>query len=102
MSSLTPIRLDEIGGTERGTSMIEMLCGAAGAAVVLLSFYFGFRFGCSFSHATPAADELSEDEKEEIMKERKRLIAEQNAFTDMMGYNANVAYGIAAKEVRNE
>ena len=82
--------------------MIEMLCGAAGAAVVLLSFYFGFRFGRTMTTAAPAAEPLTEDEKNEIVLERKRLIAEQNAFSSMMGYNANVAYGIATKDEKNE
>lgn len=81
--------------------MIEMLCGVVGAAVVLISFYAGFRFG-SKSAVVPTK-ELTTEEKQAIAKEREMLIREQDAFSRLMGYNTAVAYDTAAKgEITNE
>ena len=42
--------------------------------------------------------EPGEEEIERIRKEREDLIASQNAFRAMMGYNADIAYGISAED----
>lgn len=77
--------------------MIEMLYGLLGAAMGLAFFAVGFWFGRKSAGGgkTTGADEYqpTEEEKAAIEAERDRLRSEQNAFHDLLGYNADVAYG---------
>lgn len=80
--------------------MNEVLLGLLGAALGLAFFACGFFFGRK-SCAHPAAvgytgatkAEPTEEEKAAVERERERLRDEQNAFHDLLGYNADVAYG---------
>ena len=80
---------------------MEILLGLLGAALGLAFFASGFYFGKK--SAAPKAVEFTgaikaqptEEEEAAIEKERERLRSEQNAFHDLLGYNADVAYGRA-------
>lgn len=78
--------------------MIEMLCGLLGAALGLAFFAAGFCFGRKSvgSGKITGADKYqpTEDELAEQEKVRERLRQEQEAFHDLVGYSADVAYGI--------
>lgn len=81
--------------------MNEVLLGLLGAALGLAFFACGFYFGRK--SAIPKAEEFTgaikseptEEEKAEIEKERARLKSEQNAFHNLLGYSADVAYGVS-------
>lgn len=45
-----------------------------------------------------AAEGPSSEELERARREREELIASQKAFQAMMGYNADIAYGIASDD----
>lgn len=81
--------------------MNEVLLGLLGAALGLAFFACGFYFGRKAIQVVPRAEEFTganlseptEEEKAAIEEERDRLRSEQNAFHDLLGYNADVAYG---------
>lgn len=84
--------------------MINALYGALGAVLVLLLFaagvYVGYRLHRRYmeheasKRPTPIAPEE---------QERRRLIEDQKAFRDMMGYNAEMAFGVSvAPDFRDE
>ena len=81
--------------------MNEVLLGLLGAALGLAFFACGFYFGRKTVQVVPRAEEFTgaimpeptEEEKAAIEEERDRLRSEQNAFHDLLGYNADVAYG---------
>ena len=83
--------------------MNEVLLGLLGAALGLTFFACGFWMGRR-SIGVPKANEFTgaiqvqptEEEKAQIEKERARLRSEQNAFHDLLGYNADVAYGVVS------
>ena len=82
--------------------MNEVLLGLLGAALGLAFFACGFYFGRKSAALPKAAEftgaimpEPTEAEKAAIEKERERLRSEQNAFHDLLGYNADIAYGLA-------
>ena len=80
--------------------MIEMLCGLLGAALGLAFFAAGFWFGrkSAVGKEITSADKYppSEEELAEQERQRERLRQEQEAFHDLVGYSADVAYGIRA------
>ena len=80
--------------------MIEMLCGLLGAALGLAFFAAGFWFGrksMGNGKVTGATEyQPSEEELAEQERQRERLRQEQEAFHDLVGYSADVAYGIRA------
>lgn len=73
--------------------MIYVLGGALGAVLVLLLFAAGVYVGVKIERhqATMAQPEVKVETPAEA--ERKRLIAEQKAFSTLMNYNADMAYG---------
>lgn len=81
--------------------MNEVLLGLLGAALGLAFFACGFYFGRKARTVPARAEEYTganlseptEEEKAAIEAERDRLRSEQNAFHDLLGYNADVAYG---------
>ena len=78
--------------------MTSVLLGLLGAALGAVFFMVGFWFGAKSSKvqiqsAALALNEPSEAEQAEIEKMRDRLRQEQEAFHDLLGYNADVAYG---------
>lgn len=70
--------------------MIDLLLGLLGAALGAVFFIAGFTVGRK-SVAPPRPVENREERDEET--ERERLREEQRAFHDLLGYNADVAYG---------
>ena len=86
--------------------MNEVLLGLLGAALGLAFFACGFYFGSHVgrkSADSPKAAEITgaikleptAEEKAQIEEERERLRSEQNAFHNLLGYNASVAYGVS-------
>lgn len=75
--------------------MIELLCGMLGVVMALgvfaLGFFVGQRFQKPASAEKPGPDE---DEVERIRRERERMEKEQAAFRALVGYSADVAYGL--------
>lgn len=65
------------------------------ALVFINGVLIGYAFGGSGNRAkAPESKPISEAEAEKIRKEREELEAQQKAFKDMMGYNADIAYGV--------
>jgi len=62
-----------------------------GAAIGVVAGYF--IWGKPKPAVQPAEDR-TEEELEKARKEREELIASQKAFQRMMGYNADIAYGV--------
>ena len=78
--------------------MTSVLLGLLGAALGAVFFMVGFWFGrksivTSKVPLQMSLNEPSEAEQAEIEKMRDRLRQEQEAFHDLLGYNADVAYG---------
>lgn len=46
----------------------------------------------------PVEQRPADDELERARKEREELMASQKAFQSMMGYNADIAYGINSED----
>lgn len=80
--------------------MTSILLGLLGAALGAVFFIAGFLFGRKTAaiHTAPAAPQYEPTEADlaEIEKQRDRLRQDQEAFHDLMGYSADVAYGVKA------
>ena len=77
--------------------MLNIVYGALGMILVLLLFAAGMYVGYKLN-ARKVADEAVKARKPETPAEaeRRRLIEDQNAFRQMMGYSAEVAYGMTS------
>lgn len=71
---------------------MELVIGLLGAVICIGSFVGGVLFGRTLSK--PSVSIITDEEKKAIQLERERLIDEQNAFKDLMNYNADIAYNI--------
>lgn len=79
------------------TSILLGLLGAAlGAAFFIVGFLFGRRTAPTIIAPQAKEYEPSEADLAEIEKQRDRLRQDQEAFHDLMGYSADVAYGTRA------
>jgi hypothetical protein len=72
--------------------MTEILLGFVGALALLILLFCGglvgwFAHKTFIKHTTPTAEPLTE-------KERRKLIAEQQAWNQMQNYNLETAYGM--------
>ena len=72
--------------------MTEILLGFVGALALLILLFCGgllgwFAHKTFIKHTTPTAEPLAE-------KERRKLIAEQQAWNQMQNYNLETAYGM--------
>lgn len=72
--------------------MTEILLGFVGALALLILLFCGglvgwFAHKTFTKHTTPTAEPLTE-------KERRKLIAEQQAWKQMQNYNLETAYGM--------
>lgn len=82
--------------------MESFIFGCIGAIAVI--FLFGIGVSCGIWYARKKSNvpvvehEMTKDEAEQVMVERRRMVAQQKAFQAMQGYNAEHAYGIAAME----
>lgn len=66
--------------------------------VLVLGLQLGLVLAYFFWRSKPTAEapakDPTEEELEQARKEREELIRSQEAFQRMMGYNADIAYGI--------
>ena len=75
--------------------MSGLLYGAAGALAVLMLLFLGGFLGWKIHDTVQkyrgicAAEEMTQEQ-------RRQLIAQQRAFEEMLGYNQDMAYGMAA------
>jgi uncharacterized membrane protein len=76
---------------------MELLMGMTGALLILGGFFLGL--GLGREHRDEKKEGYREARSaEEIAKERRRLIEDQEAFRQQMEYNADVAYGMSGNE----
>lgn len=71
--------------------IIDLLCVLVGIGIFVLGFWLGKEMN---KPKTPVLTEPTEDELNQIMEERRRIIEEQKAFRELMNYNADTAYGV--------
>jgi hypothetical protein len=77
------------------------ILGMIGALVGIGLFMFGFYFGKSiYETKLPDPAEPTPEEVKAIQEERDRLIKEQEAFRDLVNYNAATAYGITGDSLK--
>lgn len=75
--------------------MIEWIAGMAGAVIGIALFLSGFLLG---RRALPGEKRFPAETREAentALTERNRLAEQQQAFQELMGYSADVAYGRA-------
>lgn len=75
--------------------MLEMFLGTAGMLLVLTAFVAGFMFAKQIevkAESIKTAD--AEMTPEEAEKQRKAMLAEQEAFREQMSYGVEAAYRI--------
>lgn len=83
--------------------METVIAGFAGFIAAFIVFAIGFVFGRKTAQpGAPVRLEMSDVELEQIKKQREALEAEQNAFLDLCGYNADVAYGLTSFPIGGE
>lgn len=77
-----------------------MIIGMIGALVGVGLFVFGFFLGKELCHPKKVdLSEPTEDELQQIQEERRRLIQDQEAFRELMNYNADIAYKVSATDM---
>lgn len=82
--------------------MTSIFLGLMSAGVGLFLFAAGVYVGRKFfRRAEPVAPEMAgaclgedDEDPEAVRSQRERLMEEQRAFHDLLGYNASVAYGV--------
>ncbi len=72
--------------------IVGLLSAVLGVGLFLSGFWFG-KVVFESKQPVVSVSEPSEEEMREIREERERLIAEHNAFKDLMSYGAEQAYG---------
>ena len=90
--------------------MIEIILGLLGALLGAGLFALGYVFGrktCVLGRGEPAKPqvvfpELSEEEIRRREEARERLEEEQKAFSTLMSYNVNDAYGFNLEDLNRE
>jgi hypothetical protein len=76
---------------------MELLMGMTGALLILGGFFLGLGLGRGTRDEKKEGCRESRS-AEEIARERRRMIEEQEAFRQQMEYNADVAYGMSGTE----
>ena len=74
--------------------MNEFLYLISGALVALAFFFAGYFFGRRGAVMDEKTSFLSKQERERILRQRRTLEEEQEAFSMLIGYNPSVAYGM--------
>ena len=76
--------------------MVNILCGLIGVIFAVGLLVVGFWLGVKYEAGRkPEPAAITDAEAERIEKERERLEKEQEAFWQLIGYSADVAYGAA-------
>ena len=79
---------------------METIFGLIGALVGIGIFMFGFWFGReTYKPKKTETADPTEDELNRIQEERRRFIEDQQAFRELMNYNADMAYGVTGNNV---
>lgn|GEM_PF-2894825 len=75
---------------------MEFIYGIAGFLFGIGAFFLGVYVGqkAPFSIGAKPKEEEPETDLERALRERRELQAEQDAFRQLVGYNADVAYGL--------
>lgn len=77
---------------------MEIVFGLAGVLLGICLFVLGFFMGRKTAapvRVEPAPEVLSKAERDRIEKERRELEEDQRAFRQLVGYSADIAYGLA-------
>lgn len=77
-------------------ALLGLLCSLLGIGLFVLGFWFGKEM--SQPKKVEAADP-TEEELHQIQEERRRLIEDQEAFRNLMNYNADMAYGVTGNNL---
>ena len=76
-----------------------VVVGMLGVLLGIGLFLLGFFLGSKLTRPVEKQQaELTPEEVRAIREERLRLIAEQDAFKDLMSYNVTTAYELSAEE----
>ena len=79
---------------------METIFGLIGALVGIGIFMFGFWFGReTYKPKKTETADPTEDELNRIQEERRRFLEDQEAFRNLMNYNADMAYGVTGNNV---
>ena len=77
--------------------MLHFALGALGFIFAWAIFYLGYRAGLASRAPTKVSaieiEPPTDEELSQLEAEREKLRQDQAAFHDLMGYNADVAYG---------
>ena len=77
-------------------ALLGLLCSLLGIGLFVLGFWFGKEMGQPKKVETA---DPTEEELHQIQEERRRLIEDQEAFRNLMNYNADMAYGVAGNNL---
>ena len=79
---------------------MEIIIGMLGAFVGVGIFVFGFWLGKEMNKPKKVdPSEPTEDELNRIQEERRRFLEDQEAFRNLMNYNADMAYGVTGNNL---
>lgn len=83
---------------------MSFVYGVLGAVLVVAVFVGGFLCGrkLTFPEQAERVSEADRELTETERRERDRLVAEQDAFRQMMSYTADTAYGVTAPTLEEE
>ena len=77
-------------------ALLGLLCSLLGIGIFVLGFWFGKEVGQPKKVVTA---DPTEEEMNQIQEERRRLIEDQEAFRNLMNYNADMAYGVTGNKL---
>ena len=77
-------------------ALLGLLCSLLGIGLFVLGFWFGKEMGQPKKVETA---DPTEEELHQIQEERRRLIEDQEAFRNLMNYNADMAYGVTGNNL---
>jgi hypothetical protein len=83
---------------------MEFLYGLAGFLLGVGSFFLGFYVGKTTARPVKRAPEkdVTEAEIKRAKREREELEADQRAFRALVGYSADVAYGLTEFQLESD
>lgn len=75
--------------------MTDILCGMAGAVLVLAAFFAGAYISSRHSAKRAAECAAADDDAAEQERAERRLQQEQQAYMQLLNFSAEQAYGVA-------